>query len=490
MPDLNPVDVERRFIGLQQHLSGNQSYRKQWLLIADFLTFIRPHFEIYDTHCEQLVEQLPVINHPLSVTGTDPNLLLSIIELLRELEACLPNIQKIDRYFKARESLQLSAAFLFTCLNDWRAADKLLFNDKSIGNKNFKSVENYLERANEVAENEPENSIEERVDRLSRWWEYVIKQHKNSIFVPVLELGLSDEKKGRLRQLSATVVGKSEGTDKFRNSYFVVGAEGVDAGLNQVVADATRRLIEETHPELDDEFFDLIFEYTIPYGIQKGRSAELASSVVAYSASLEFANRRDRFQPAKHVAATGSLESAVTVGVVEETGIKSKTEAVFFSWVEYLVVPEKQKQLFVDHTLELEEQYPNRSLKIIGLHEPKAFFYDRRLSEQIQESVPKHVTKKLWQRKFSVAGVAIICSLLFLISWISYGPLDKNPTIGIFSGEELIIYNSQNNELMSFRVGTFSRCYNESNNSNAAEPQVQFFDINDDGINEVFWYQV
>ncbi|HKK25065.1 MAG TPA: hypothetical protein VJ941_05525, partial [Gracilimonas sp.] len=292
------------------------------------------------------------------------------------------------------------------------------------------------------------------------------------------------------RLLTVSVLGTYDDMDHFRNSYSVVGADGLDGGLNPNVAKATRQLINNSHPELKDTFFNLRYEYLMPVGLQEGRSSEVASVIMAYSEILRYQNSREKFQPEESVAVTGTIENELTIGSVDKDGIKAKAEAAFFSWIKCLVVPASQRQKFVEEVDGLSKHYPKRELTIIGLEEPEAFFYDRRLSRYQKDSVTKHTAKRMWRNKFSVAGVAIICSLVFLIGWISYGPLDKNPVLGIFEGGKLKLYNTDEILITSLKVGDTNRLYREINNNNNTHPLVQFFDLDQDGINEVFWHQI
>lgn len=486
---LNPVDVERRFMSVQHLLVGHLSFRHQWFIISEFLESVRGRFETYDTHCEQLAAQLPVFSHPLSVTGTDPARLISILDLLSDLEQVVPEIKEAGDYHKAKESLKVAIAFLYICLSEYNSAANVLSVAVDSADYNYKSPEEYFRRIKTSDKYSFERSFQRRVDKIHSWWQIANKPKKNSLYVPVVETEDDSQKLGRIRKLSASVMGRQATNDQFRNSYSVIGAEGQDAGLSPIIKKTTRHLINLSHPDLEQDFFEVQFDYQMSFGVQKGRSAELASSLTAYTTILDNISPRETYALKNGVAVTGQLLEDSVIGPVEQASIEQKVKAAFFSWIDILVVPDLQKKIFTDHRDRLKEQYPAKVLIIIGLDKPEAYFYDRRLSNHQKNSMPVHAAKQVWENKFSAAGIVVILLLMTALGRLMYGPIDKNPEIGIFSGEELMIYNGQMKQLISFDVGSSDRSYNEVNNSNSAEPQVQFYDINKDGINEIFWYQ-
>lgn len=310
-----------------------------------------------------------------------------------------------------------------------------------------------------------------------------------ALLVPVVETASKDigEGEGRLRELRVTVLGEREADDHFRSNYSVAGAEGEDAGIFPEVIQATRHVLSESHPELQQRYFTLQFEYALPLGMHIGRSSELACSLLAYSAILDAVNSRERFIPKQGVAVTGRLEEASRVAPVSTEGIPAKTRAAFFSWADTLVVPEQQKPRFLEQLAILQEQYPSRKLTLIGLEEPKAFFYDRRISNHRLDSKTKHLAKKAWKQKFSVAGIATILVLLAVIGRLWYGPVDRNPQQAVFEGEFMTIQNAQNNPIKRFKVGEYTSTLVNSSGPGAVKNMAAFVDVTGDGLNEVIW---
>jgi len=486
----NPVEAERRFLALQQQLSNHLSYRQQWLEIGDFLSLIEGHYKTYDTHCEQLADQMPVFIHPLSVTGTDPSQFEDILGLLSALSESVPSLQHSRNFSEAKEALLVATAFLYLCLQQFESGNRVLFGEQPDAIQEAVDIKDYLDKALAYVQSGATNLASGRIDRLKKWWGLVNEKSSSTLYVPVVEVSGSGEKQGRLRKLTATVLSEKEEKDSFRNSYSVAGAEAVDAGIRREVIEATRHLISESHPEMQQRYFNLQFEYALPLGMHIGRSSELACSLLAYSAILDAVNSRERFIPKPRVAVTGRLEEASGVAPISNEGIAAKARAAFFSWADTLVVPEQQKNRFLEQLAILQEQYPSRKLTLIGLEEPKAFFYDRRISDHNIDSRTKHLAKQAWQQKFSLTGAAIIVVLMAVIGRLWYGPLDRNPVTGVFEGQMLKLYNRSGAEIMSREVGTGRQSYSPQNGSGDRKPQVQLYDISGDGINELFWYQV
>src|SRR6056297_3189055 len=242
---LNPVDVERRFIDLDDQLGGNLSYREQWVLIGDFFQFIRSEFDVYDSHCEQLAERLPVFKHPLSIAGSDPQWFKSLMELLTDLQKTIPSLRNHARLKQARDSLKLSASFLFMCLHELKMAGDILIGAESRIDSQYVSVDKYLASLVELPVIRSSEKFRRNVHSLSAWWKKATRHESNCIFVPVVEKGTSSAGFGRLRLLAVSVLGAADDVDHFRNSYSVVGADGLDGRLNPNVAKATRQLIKD-----------------------------------------------------------------------------------------------------------------------------------------------------------------------------------------------------------------------------------------------------
>jgi len=187
------------------------------------------------------------------------------------------------------------------------------------------------------------------------------------------------------------------------------------------------------------------------------------------------------------IGLTGLLSEEGKVEAVSEDSISYKVEAAFFSWLSYLVVPGNQKNSFEKHVKKLNRQYPNRQLKIIGLANFEDFIHDRRIVRYKRESRTKYYLKKAWQRKFSLTTIFTIGVLLMIVGHLWYGPIDKNPVIGKFEGSRLKIFNKSGQLLKIFDAGFRSEHQAGGNRTGGRRPQVQFQDIDGDGINEIFW---
>ncbi|MGH7451489.1 MAG: hypothetical protein ACRENG_09110, partial [bacterium] len=73
-----------------------------------------------------------------------------------------------------------------------------------------------------------------------------------------------------------------------------------------------------------------------------------------------------------------------------------------------------------------------------------------------------------------------------------YGPIDKNPVIGEFAGESLLLKNKSGEIVDKIAVGpsTVRRANSVGyHNELVGLYYVTFFDVDGDSINEVFWVQ-
>ena len=483
----SPIHVERRYIELKNDLQGSFSLKGQWVKIHNFLQFLDSNYSSFDTYCLQLAELLPVLREPLSIAGSDPELLLSTSEMFDEISRQVPKVGEVDHFRKAHRSLQSAIIFLYAHFGEIDLAIRSVFSE----------VENFVEKI------DLNNSIQEQLTEYKKefnkagypriaqclrdvleWKRSIPEKYNDSFFVPVVEQNTDD---GRLRNLSCRVIEKRSEADYYENQYAVVGAEKRQDDISHNVVGVVRTLISEHFSELADNYYHLQFSYQFPLGYHQGRSSELASAMLAFCSVLQFSKLRKSFIPQSSVAVSGLIDKDGSVESVDSQSIKPKLEAVFFSWMDFLVVPEKQKNQFENYLNELKKKYPNRKLQIIGLSQFPNFIFDRRIVGKKIESRTKHYAKRAWDNKFSLAGISTIVALLFIVGALWYGPIDKNPVAGEYSGNRLHIYNSAGEHLKTFDSGLRTSYYAQRNSTNGFNPEVQFTDLNNDGTNEVFW---
>jgi hypothetical protein len=499
----NPLDIERGFNQVNERLNTIASLRYRWEIIADFLSDVGRDIERFDTYVLQLSSKFPVINNPLSYTGTDPSGLISVVELLVRCEQNIPKLNKQSRYVKARDALVESTCLLLAFTGQFKKLVQLYHhvNDEPdisdigwiIEVHKSEEIGNFekLGALADGAHAKGFHGLGKLLDKLFKIWKNLLDSRSHTILIPVVEQTASNygTEFGRLRRLNVRVSNEIEREkDRIRNNFGVIGAEKSDTELNGTVASALRSRLHKKHPELQNQYFDIMFSYEMQGGWQIGSSSGAGAASISYCAILDYTGGREKFVMDSNIVITGKLDERGKILTVDEKGIKAKTEAAFFSWSEVLVVPDKQKDLFIEELAQLQSDYPARApITLIGITHLDDLFFDRRVSTHIVESRTTYYLKKAWEKKFSVAGVLLIAGLLIVIARLWYGPIDKNPVHGIFQGNKLIVENQYGQTLANFDAGYRSEASAKNNSSNGSSPQVQLVDINDDSINEVIW---
>lgn len=484
----NPIEVEQKFTQLLEELDSSLSLVNKWKSIAEFFELIREDISSYDTYCLQLVPQLPVFRDPLSVTGCDPEFFEQLLKLSDDISRKIASIQE-EHFRKARQSLVCSFLFLYACLGEL--------------DKGIQSLQDYipslkkvkLERDDTLAfinknlEKSKEQGNEEltkSLHQLKSWWTSILERRTELVYVPVVGEQANVESSGRLRELQSRIIGGQKERDLYESYYAVFGAEKAESGSKKTLAQTVRRLIDQVHTNHTSQYCHLQFSYKQKWGLEEGRSSELASGLSAFCTISNSIGDRKKFNAADSLALTGSLGKDGKVEQIDQNTIRQKAKAAFFSWIQTLVVPASQKQTFEVMISEFVEEYPNKDFSIIGINRFEEVIYDRRITIREIDSLPAFYFNKAWSHRYRVSGMVTILMLLVVIGAMWYGPIDENPVIGIYKGEQLHIQNKNGKFLEAIDVNSKTvRIAEQPQTSNIVN--VSFADITGDGRNEIFW---
>nr|BDD47195.1 hypothetical protein 6 [Balneolaceae bacterium] len=487
----NPIQLERRYAELMEILEGSYSYRYQWQEAGCFLDLIREEFSTYDTYCIQIVQQLPEFANPLSIAGINPKVFINLNNQLNELQSAIPQVQGIENLRLVQASIQQSLLFLFACLGELEKGIQEIgcsdYSFSSESNSTGMDVGAQIQQALDSLKTSQDQRLLEMLAGVKRWWDAINSNKGKVVYVPVVEKIQGKIRSGRIRELSARVVGKEEKEDYYEDYYAVVGAEKGRWQRRPNTVSAVRDLLKTEYPEAADTYFHLQFSYNLKLGLQHGRSYELPSAISAFCTISEQLSNRKLFSPLPNIAATGEIGDSGDIEGVDVDSIRAKTESAFFSWITCLLVPESQKELFEKQLNELQDSYPCGELLIVGLSKFSNFLFDRRIVSRKIESRLKYLFKKAWAKRFSLSSLSTIVVLLAIIGSMWYGAIDKNPVEGKYRDKQLHIYNTNGDLIKTFYAGYRMEVLEERNSTGGYQSQVRFSDINDDGINEVFF---
>lgn len=492
----NPLKIEEAFQQAVSDIEAALSYRFIYARFFDFVTLIEGEYGKYQSYLVQMIDMLPVFKLPIMWTGLDPKELALYADTIEEIAHGI----KIEPPTNVVQRLRQAAFFQYICLSEpERATGELAKITDTYLVKHFESIiqeEESYKNLLAVKEWFQDLLFDKRIAvKTENLLKQVIKDinilEKDREFhaaIPVVErdtFGKGDEQKfqsGRLRSLALHMSGRSKSDDQLIRYYPVPGAEPVSEIKKQSVLALPRELAENKYPLLKGKFFRAHLHYEINGANHEGESSDVAISALWYSFLIEKAESREHIRLTEQAAITGTMNGKGDISEVDAEGIKWKTRAVFFSWIDYLVVPMGQYLLFEQELNRLKRKYPSKKCTVIGVNSVEEIFYDRRLTHQYQESRFKHSLNKFKKEKFKVVGIPVIILLLLIIARLVYGPIDRNPATVNFDDNFIEIKNSDG--------FTLKRLPHRDRTDTYFSEQAVLFDINNDSYQELIYDHV
>jgi hypothetical protein len=109
--------------------------------------------------------------------------------------------------------------------------------------------------------------------------------------------------------------------------------------------------------------------------------------------------------------------------------------------------------------------------------------------------IPLRMARWMVHHPYAAGGATVMFSsfvvfaLITMFKPISTKPRDMNPTNVVFAGETMFVRNAKGDTIDTELVG-IRFAENQKGNAAAGNPQlIKFFDVNNDGINEIIWAQ-
>ena len=332
----------------------------------------------------------------------------------------------------------------------------------------------------ESLESSPLNSLTETTSKK-------INYKPGEVLIPVVEEFKTEERSSgidRLRQLQVDIIGENRYKQHdLKPTFGVVGNEA--GNFLEPVKKAAGQLLARSR-ENKQKYWNGSAGLNMSHAWHSGRSANVALAAAFYCEMLKSEEQAEYFRLNPAICITGDVNEDGKVLSVENESLRLKAEAAFFSWAQAFVVPATQLNETLQYLHELNDEFPNRHLPVIGISHIQELFYDRRLTLHYKTDAITHNLKKIWKRKFSVASAFIVIVLLGIIGRLVYGPVDRNPTHATYEGEFAHIRNENGMILKSINVGErFVMTHNE-NSIQLIPDHIKFFDLDNDGKNEIF----
>ncbi len=445
---MTPVEVDILFNETVQQLKVSPSERIRLNLIDQFIDAIAGFEKNYQSYLIQLVEELPSLPNPLLFAGIHPSNLQGFI---RRLDTACTSISELKKN-----------EFLEARIDEYKSV--------------LGQILQWL-GASTLEEEVQTKLVESKAAKIS-----IIP---GEVIVPVVE-EFNGITAGRLRRLKVEIIGLAKEAHELKPNFGIVGAE--IGNFAKTVESAVLALANESEGTRH-QCWKASVQFELPHAWHTGSSANLAMAGAFFGEQMKAEEQQELFWLNPAACITGDLDKQGNVLPVNPQTIPQKVEAAFFSWCQLLIVPSEQLAEVHEQIAELNIEFPNRRLPVVGVSHLRELFYDRRVTLYKKETALVHNAKKAWRRRKSVGAISLIATLILVISSLVYGPVDRNPVIVTFEGENRIIRNNQGRSLSEKAIG--NKFVDAINNPTRrpSEDIVKFFDLDDDGTNEIIEFE-
>jgi hypothetical protein len=195
------------------------------------------------------------------------------------------------------------------------------------------------------------------------------------------------------------------------------------------------------------DYHEVVIHFNRRSGLCRGNSLGLALTITFIEELLKLYNPAYITQSQSGLAITGGLDDKGKVLPVGDEIIKLKTELVFYSCVEQLVIPKHNEFAAREKLDELKQKYPERNLKITAVEDLDDLLNRRNIVE-IKKINPIVRTAKFAKRNvFTVLLIALLTGLFTALLTID---LNDNPSFVTLDGKKAYIKNKNGKTLFSF----------------------------------------
>ncbi|MFN3694524.1 MAG: hypothetical protein ACK4UV_05910, partial [Ignavibacterium sp.] len=329
------------------------------------------------------------------------------------------------------------------------------------------------------------SSAKEKVDKWSEMLNLVLSgetdtDKDDNIQIPLLETSEQDEiTLGVLENLTVKIT-KRKDEDKF---LIVPSEKDLEQMLDEQIKISwtlAKNYCEQFVRRIKDNH-EVVIHFNRRSGLCRGNSLGLALTINFIEELLKFYNPAYIVQAQKGIAITGGLDKQGKLLPVGDEIIKLKTELVFFSTVEQLVVPKHNEFAAREKLDELKLKYPERVLRVTAVEDLEDLL-NRRNIVKIKRINPIVRTAKFAKRNvFTVLIILLLTSLSTALLTID---LDDNPSYVTLDGKKAYIKNKNGKILFNFPFLTDNL---DIDNPVLTSSLFKIVDIDSDGDNEIIY---
>ncbi|GMR25545.1 MAG: hypothetical protein BMS9Abin39_0851 [Ignavibacteria bacterium] len=324
------------------------------------------------------------------------------------------------------------------------------------------------------------NELKSENDRISK----VLNGIKNEttkggkLCFPVIEQSeiSKDQSFGLLETITVQIKGAAQKT----NFHITPAGKEIERAIGEQIAVSWQLAVNNIGKYIRriKPYHQVFIQFDHKYGEYVGNSLGIALTLAFQKELLQFYNAPVIIDYNGKVALTGGLNEEGNILPVSEEVIKQKTATIFFSDVDVFVVNDGEKSFVINKLEELQKEYPERSLKIIGVEDFEDLLNRRNIVSIKKQHIAVRSAKyarKHWANTVLSIVAALIIAYLFILDF------DANPAAIEHSGKLRLIKNKNGKVLWQSKL---KKEVNQINN-NFAKISEKIIDIDGDGLNEV-----
>ncbi len=225
-------------------------------------------------------------------------------------------------------------------------------------------------------------------------------------------------------------------------------------------------------------FHEVIIYFENRSAFYEGNSFGIAMTIGFIEELTKLYNLPYLFSINEKVTSTGGINETGKALSVSGNNIKSKVEIVFYSPIEYFIIPKADEKEAEEKLQELKEKYSRRKLNLVSIDNINELIDRRSLIQIRKQPIALRIAKEIKENWIASLLLSLIMLILVFVFINNY---DSNPSFSDIQGNELLIKNKSGKLLWKKTLNA-----NEKNLYREEKEQlVKITDIDNDGSNEV-----
>ena len=297
------------------------------------------------------------------------------------------------------------------------------------------------------------------------------------LYFPVLEYHANQSgETGFLESLEIKI--QKSGNKKEDIFYIIPSGEKIEKRLDDQIKNSWKAAIDFVKKKSINvsTYNEIVIRFDKKYGEYVGNSLGLVLTLGFIEKLLRLYQTRDIIKIKSGIAITGGVNDNGDVISLSKQIIYTKVEVAFFSTISFLVVPKEDEIYAIDKLRLLQQKYPKRNLKIVGVESVTDLIDRRNLINIYKTSIAVFAAKKIYKYKYSFS---LLLLFLLVTGYFLAHNYDDNPDSLNISNHILSVKNKYGNILWQEKVD-----YNKNAHFDAEEI-ARLFDINNNGKNDV-----